>query len=123
MSLMMGIFMLIIFGTYAYCFYMGSIWKYKEMWNHAFDRPYSAGDIVSCFFGVVFGMFSIAMAGSNVKAVGEGKIAGKMAFDVIERIPQIPIDDPEALKSDIKGNIEFKDVTFVYPSRPEQKVL
>jgi len=32
-------------------------------------------------------MFSIGMATPNLKAVAEGKVAGKMAFDIIDRKP------------------------------------
>lgn len=51
---------------------------------------------MSCFFGVVFGVMSIGMATPNIKAVAEGKVAGKMAYDIIDRIPKIPLDDPTA---------------------------
>ena len=85
----MAIFFASIFGTYAYSFYMGSVWIYKDFKNHTFDRAYSAGDILSCFFGVVFGMLSVGMASPNIKAVTEGRVAGKMAFDIIDRKPNI----------------------------------
>ena len=44
---------------------------------------------MSCFFGVVFGMFSLGMATPNIKSVSEGMAAGKMAFDIIDRVPAI----------------------------------
>jgi hypothetical protein len=88
-SFVMAFFMSIIFGTYAYAFYMGSIWIEHEIWNHTFKRPYAAGDVLSCFFGVVFGMFSMGIATPNMKAVIEGRAAGKMAFDIIDRVPAI----------------------------------
>lgn len=88
-SFAMALFFASIFGTYAYSFYLGSVWIYKGFPNHTFDRPYSAGDILSCFFGVIFGMFSVGLATPNIKAVTEGKVAGKLAFDIIDRKPQI----------------------------------
>lgn len=82
--------------------------------------PYNAGDIISCFFGVVFGVMSIGMATPNIKALVEGKVAGKMAYDIIDREPKIKLDDPKSEKvGAIKGRIEFKNVSFTYPSRPE----
>lgn len=44
---------------------------------------------MACFFGIVFGMFSLGLAGPNIKAVAEGKAAGKVAFDIIDRVPSI----------------------------------
>jgi len=78
-----------MFGTYAYSFFMGSIWIYYGIHNNTYNREYSAGDILSCFFGVVFGMFSVGMAAPNIKSVGEGLAAGKMVYDIIDRKPNI----------------------------------
>ena len=86
-SFTIACFMSSIFATYAYSFYMGSVWIYNGIRNDTYKSPYSAGDILSCFFGIVFGMFSIGMATPNLKAVAEGKVAGKMAFDIIDRKP------------------------------------
>ena len=53
---------------------------------------------MSCFFGVVFGLFSLGAATPNLKAVVEGRIAGKMAYSIIEREPKIKMDDPNAMR-------------------------
>jgi hypothetical protein len=71
-SMVISLFFASIFGVYAYTFYMGSVWIYHDIWNHTFGRYYQAGDILSCFFGVVFGMFSMGAATPNIKAVTEG---------------------------------------------------
>jgi ATP-binding cassette subfamily B (MDR/TAP) protein 1 len=72
----------------------------------------------------MFGVFSLGMASPNIKAVTEGRIAGKSAYKIIERTPRILLDDPKAQPlGEIRGKIEFKNVTFRYPTRPEQKVL
>lgn len=85
----MALFFASIFGTYAYAFYMGSVWIYNDIYNDTFERTYTAGDILSCFFGVIFGMFSVGLATPNIKAVNDGKVAGKLAFEIIDRKPQI----------------------------------
>jgi hypothetical protein len=38
-------------------------------------------------------MFSLGLATPNMKAVIEGKAAGKIAFDIIDRQPLIDQDD------------------------------
>lgn len=40
---------------------------------------------MACFLGVVYGIFSLGISTPNLKAIAEGKIAGKMAYDIIER--------------------------------------
>ena len=64
------------------------------------------------------------MAAPNIKAITEGRIAGKQAYTIIERTPRILLDDPKATPvGEIQGTIKFTNVTFRYPTRPEQKVL
>lgn len=86
---MFGCFFASIFGIYAYAFYLGSVWIYYDIYNSTYGKAYTAGDVLSCFFGVIFGMFSLGMAAPNLKAVAEGRVAGKMAFDIIDRKPAI----------------------------------
>lgn len=83
---------------------------------------YTSGDILACFLGIVYGVFSLGIAAPNFKAIAEGRVAGKLAFDIMEREPSIKIDEGKPV-GDVKGRIEFKDVTFEYPSRPGQKIL
>ena len=102
--------------------YVGSFFVEHEVNNDAMDRSYSSGDILSCFFGLVFGIFALGMAGPNFKSIAEGQVAGKLAFDIIERKPDVLIDGNQS-KQELKGEIEFRKVTFRYPSRKDQKVL
>ena len=64
--------------------------------------------------GVGFGT-----AGPAFTGIAEGFAAGKVAFDIIERKALVPIDDPEAKDITLNGHIQFKDVTFYYPTRPD----
>ena len=81
-------FFCIIFFVFGYAYYMGSIWIEKKFNNPLNETGvYTAGDILASFFGVIFGMFSLGMAHPAMKAVAEGRVAGKMAFDIIERVP------------------------------------
>ena len=85
-----------MFAYYGYAYYIGTIlitkpvvnqnsYKYQDTTSPTFNPYYNSGDIMSCFFGVVFGVFSLGMATPNIKAITEGKVAGKMAFDIIDR--------------------------------------
>jgi hypothetical protein len=48
---------------------------------------------LACFLGIVYGAFSLGLAAPNMKALTEGRVAGKMAYDIIERVPEINPDD------------------------------
>lgn len=104
-------------------FTMAAVFIREMIHNPLYDRPYSAGDIMTCFFGMIFGIMSLGQLSPQIAEMGRGKTSGKLAFDTIERIPQINQDANQNKKHNIKGRIEFKNVDFYYPSRPEQKVL
>lgn len=53
-----------------------------------------------------------------IEAFGVAKAAARKIFSVIRRIPSIDsLADVGQKPTDIVGSIEFKDVTFEYPSR------
>ena len=108
---------------YAYCFAIGAVWVDRGFENSAEDRQYLAGDCLAVFFGVLIGLFSLGGAGPSMTAVNVAKAAGKAAFDVIDRKPQIDQDDASAEMHILQGGIEFKNVDFFYPSRPDQAIL
>ena len=116
------LFFTIYFG-YSYAFFIGAIWVDEEFPNHAFDRPYQAGDIISVFFGVFFGMIAMGGIAPNIQALGAAKAAGFKAFSIIDREPQIKVDNSDVKTHDLKGEIAFQNVNFHYPSRQDQKVL
>jgi hypothetical protein len=90
--------MFAMYGYYAYAFYFGTLLVNSKTINTSNSKheAYSAGDVMSCFFGIVFGVFSLGAATPNIKAVVEGTVAGKLAYDIINRKPDILIDDPHA---------------------------
>jgi ATP-binding cassette subfamily B (MDR/TAP) protein 1 len=119
----MGFLMLCIYSTYAYAFTIGPIWVQRGFYNAAYGRNYLPGDIIGVFFGLIFGFFGLAGIGPNFTLVAQGKASGKLAFDVIDRDPSIDADSQEGEKINLEGKIEFKDVDFFYPTRPDTQVL
>ena len=95
-ALVMGLLFTGIFLYFTYAFFSGSFLITDQIENDLYTRPYTSGDIFSCFLGLVYGMFAIGMATPNFKAITEGRVAGKLAHDIISRQPKILIDDPMA---------------------------
>ena len=81
----MGFFYFCIYGSYCFSFTLGCVWVDEKYWNHAEDRPYTAGDSMACFFGVLIGLFALGGSGPGIQGVANAKGAGKSAFDVIDR--------------------------------------
>lgn len=63
------------------------------------------------------------MLSNQFKAVVEGRVAGKFVFEVIDRVPTIQINEEGSELHKLEGQIELKNVSFYYPSRPDSKVL
>ncbi len=72
-------------------------WK---RFNDNTGKLYSSGDILACFLGIVYGVFSLGLVAPNIQSLTEGRVAGKMAFDIIDRNPSIPLDEIEAVRVD-----------------------
>ena len=103
----------------AFGFFIGMVFIYYKLNNPVYDRIFSGGDVISCFFGILFGAFGWGMIAPNMQAVTEGKAAACSTFEICDRIPEILTNDPKALKTQIQGKIEFRNVDFYYPSRPD----
>ncbi|XP_076025922.1 bile salt export pump [Genypterus blacodes] len=107
----------IIFLCYALAFWYGSqmVIDTKEL---------SPGSLIQVFFGVLMAAFNLGQASPCLEAFVSGRAAAKSIFDTIDRKSEIDCFSEEGHKLDkVKGDIEFHNVTFYYPSRPEVKIL
>ena len=110
---------------YGWAFY----WAGYLRWNEVKDingNEFNGGTCITIIFCMLFGTMGFTTAGPNIGALAEGRVAGTLAFGVIDHEPEIKANDPNAktLKSeDVKGEIRFENVSFRYPSNPDVKVL
>ena len=77
-----------------------------------------------CFSAIIFGAQSAGTIFSFAPDMGKAKQAAKELKTLFDRVPAIDSwsTDGEPL-ADMEGTIEFRDVHFRYPTRPEQPVL
>jgi ATP-binding cassette subfamily B (MDR/TAP) protein 1 len=86
----------------------------------------NAGELLTVIFIVLVTVMSLATAGQNIPAISGAKVAGKMAFDIIDHVPGVQSDEKGSMvvkREEMKGKIEFEKVCFNYPSNPDLKVL
>ncbi|KAK4734259.1 hypothetical protein R3W88_008520 [Solanum pinnatisectum] len=84
----------------------------------------SGGRIYAAGVSFVLGGLSLGMALPEVKYFTEASVAASRIFDRIDRVPEIDGEDTRGLVlEDIRGEIEFRNVKFTYPSRPDTVVL
>ncbi|XP_061547459.1 bile salt export pump [Phycodurus eques] len=107
----------IIFLTFALAFWYGSklVIETKEL---------SPGTLIQVFFGVLIAAINLGQASPCMEAFASGRAAAKTIFETIDREAEINCFSDDGYKLDrVKGDIEFHNVTFHYPSRPEVMIL
>lgn len=82
------------------------------------------GKAFTAIFSAIVGGMSLGQSFSNLGAFSKGKAAGYKLMEIMKQKPTIA-QDPSDGKSltEINGNIEFKNVTFSYPSRPDVMIF
>nr|KAF6493312.1 ATP binding cassette subfamily B member 11 [Rousettus aegyptiacus] len=117
MGFFTGFMWCLIFFCYGLAFWYGS----KLVLD---DGEYTAGTLVQIFLSVIVGALNLGNASSCLEAFAAGRAAATSIFEIIDRKPIIDCMSEDGCKLDrIKGEIEFHNVTFHYPSRPEVKIL
>ncbi|KAJ3112904.1 GTPase-activating protein [Phlyctochytrium bullatum] len=130
-----GVLFMIIYLAYSLAFYYGSVLLQQELID--------AGSVVNVFFSILIGAFALGQIAPELQAFALGVGAGSKILATLDRVPPIDaIGEPKpaaaATSTKIvtsasatemaefkrcKGEIEFKDVGFVYPSRPDVPIL
>ena len=122
-GIFVGLLLLSIMSCYALGLFYGSYLIEWKRWNPLTGRVYSFADVLSILFANMSAAFSISGLTAPLKSFALAKKAGAKAMAVIDRVSQIDIESELGEKPEIKGTIEFKDVTFAYPLKPEKQIL
>ncbi|CAN7079894.1 unnamed protein product [Brassica oleracea var. botrytis] len=82
------------------------------------------GTVFAVAAAVAIGGVSLGGGLSNLKYFFEAASVGERIMEVINRVPKIDSNNPEGQKLEkVRGEVEFKHVKFVYPSRPETSIF
>ncbi|XP_045244629.2 phosphatidylcholine translocator ABCB4 isoform X3 [Macaca fascicularis] len=115
-NISMGIAFLLIYASYALAFWYGS--------TLVISKEYTIGNAMTVFFSILIGAFSVGQAAPCIDAFANARGAAYVIFDIIDNNPKIDSFSERGHKPDsIKGNLEFNDVHFSYPSRANVKIL
>ncbi|KAM0748317.1 P-loop containing nucleoside triphosphate hydrolase protein [Meredithblackwellia eburnea MCA 4105] len=112
----MVFFFFIIYSAYALAFYYGTTLILQGRAN--------SGQIVTVFFSILIGAFSLAQIAPNLQAVAFARGAATTLFATIDRVPVIDSASDAGQKPEkVEGNITLENVDFIYPARPSVQVL
>ena len=107
--------MALLFGSMAGIIYVASILYEND--------SITIGSISSFLFYMIQLLFNFAMVTmvfGNVSAVVG---ASDKLVELMEYVPDIPVKGGEKIKGEVKGKIEFRNVKFRYPSKPDVQIL
>ncbi|NWT79045.1 MDR1 protein, partial [Lanius ludovicianus] len=113
----LGLSQFFIFGSYALAFWYGTKLT-------AEDPHYDIGRVLIVFFSVLVGAFSLGQAAPNLESVANARGAAYEVYKIINKKRLIDSSSKEGYKPDkLIGQIEFRNIHFSYPSRPDVKIL
>ncbi|XP_068092076.1 ATP-binding cassette sub-family B member 5-like isoform X2 [Hyperolius riggenbachi] len=116
-QLAVGVMFFIIYASYGLGFWYGTVIVLS-------GEGSTIGDVLVVFFSIIFSSYCIGQAASHLEAFSVARGAAYDIFRIIDQSSKINSFSKEGYKPDnIKGNVEFKNVTFCYPSRPGVEVL
>ncbi|KAI7878594.1 p-glycoprotein [Lichtheimia hyalospora FSU 10163] len=112
----MACFMTTLFFTYALALWWGS-----QLVNQGY---FDGASVLVTFMSLMMGSFALLQLSPNMSAVSSACGAAFSIFETIDRVPEIDPDATEGISpQELQGHIEFKNVQFKYPTRPDLVIL
>uniref|UniRef100_A0A8D1K4H9 Multidrug resistance protein 1 n=1 Tax=Sus scrofa TaxID=9823 RepID=A0A8D1K4H9_PIG len=104
-NISIGAAFLLIYASYALAFWYGT--------TLVLSNEYTIGQVITVFFSVLIGAFSIGQASPSIEAFANARGAAYEIFKIIDSKPSIDSYSKNGHKPDnIKGNLEFRNVHF-----------
>ncbi|XP_010514540.1 PREDICTED: ABC transporter B family member 22-like [Camelina sativa] len=102
-----------------------AIWGFMTWYGSRMVMYHGAkgGTIFATIICITYGGSSLGRGLLNLKYFSEAAVAGERIIKVIKRVPNIDSDNKDGqILHKVKGEVEFKHVKFMYPSRPETSI-
>ncbi|XP_055701825.1 multidrug resistance protein homolog 49-like [Phlebotomus papatasi] len=123
-GLQSGLMWFLVFGIYGFCFYYGIHLMIRDRELSEDINTYNAGSILVILFCMLTSAQFLTLSIPSLETIITAKGVSKEIYNIIDQKSRIdPFSKDGMTFNDLKGNIEFRNVHFKYPSRNEVKVL
>ncbi|XP_074284679.1 ABC transporter B family member 15-like [Silene latifolia] len=103
-----------------------AVWAFNSWYGSKLVMYHGAqgGTVFVVGAALAVGGLSLGSSLSNIKYFSEAASAGEKIMEVIKRVPKIDSENMDGLRLDnVVGEVEFKNVGFAYPSRPDSIIF
>ncbi|XP_046862109.1 ATP-dependent translocase ABCB1-like isoform X2 [Xenia sp. Carnegie-2017] len=112
----MGLFQLVLYSNIAL-----SLWYLIKLVR---DKDADPGDAITAFFAVITGSVTSGQSAPSFEALAAARGSGYAIFELIDRTSKIDASSHEGTRpTNVKGDVEFSGIDFVYPTRQSVQIL
>ncbi|KAF1317728.1 Multidrug resistance protein abc superfamily, partial [Globisporangium splendens] len=105
----------VMFMNMSFLFWLGGKWVSKG--------TITFQDMFMVIMVIMLSTFAVGMAAQNATDGAKAKKAANRVFKIIDRVPEIDSTSSTGIVlPHVNGDIEFKNLTFTYPSRPDAQI-
>ncbi|PVH62054.1 hypothetical protein PAHAL_3G193700 [Panicum hallii] len=111
-----GFSYLMLYASSALCYYVGA--KFVSQGKSTF------GDVFKAYFALVLAMIGVSQTNAMASDSAKANDSAISIFSILDRKSQIDSSSEEgSTLANVKGDIDFKHVSFKYPSRPHVQIF
>ncbi|KAK9477912.1 P-loop containing nucleoside triphosphate hydrolase protein [Lipomyces japonicus] len=115
-GVMTGAMWLGVFTNDSLAFWQGSKFLARD--------ELDVGQLITVLMAMVQGTYAISNISPHVRSITNGIAASSKIFQTIDRTPAIDSSISTGVKlPEVRGDMELKNIKFIYPSRPNVTVL
>ncbi|XP_054017022.1 ATP-dependent translocase ABCB1 [Dryobates pubescens] len=115
-SISMGVAFFLTYSSYALAFWYGTTLILSD--------DYTIGKVFTVFFSILLGAFGVGQTAPSMEAFASARGSAYAIFSVIDNEPRIDSSSNAGYKpKHVQGNLEFQNVYFSYPARPDAEIL